>query len=177
MRENITFATGPAGGVWRLGRVVFAYLGTLALSGLFLIRPEIIEFESFSRRVLLWCLFILYLVSSGFSIRAEVFEFLHASIRVELSPNHLTTFGLFGKQFTLAWEDVILIRPSEKFMLSWEKVHLIIEDKYGKQVVLSHNIEPLGECIKAIEARCPNLESVDYGGLDKTALWTERNKL
>ena len=143
----------------------------------FLLFPEVFSLETRLERIVPFGLLTGYLFFAVFSMRAEAFEFFHGHFRVELSPSALRAYNIRGRETQFEWDQIVTIKPTKTFFLSWSRVHLMIINTKGDTLVIHHNIEPLGECIAAIEKRCPNLESVDYGGLDKTDLWTETNKL
>ena len=120
---------------------------------------------------------VMYFIAIAMTLPAHIFEFQRCSFSIEFSDSLVIARDIRGRVKELNWSEIMKIRPSKKFLLSWEPIHLIIETKEGKEIILHHNIGPLGECVHEIEQRSPNLKSIDYGGLDRTRYWTETSKL
>ena len=108
----------------------------------------------------------------------RIYEFTHMMTYVQVGDTGVIRMrNLWKKEVEVRAERIVRIEPVRPLPLTSGWKHLALVDESGYRHIIHHNIEPLGECMEAIRKICPNLKSVDYGGLDKHGLWTIRGKM
>ena len=109
----------------------------------------------------------------------RIYEFTRMTTFVQADPEAglLRMRNLWKKEAIVSAESIRAIEPVRPLPLTSGWKHLALVDDSGYKHIIHHNVEPLGECMETIRSMCPNLKSVDYGGLDRHGLWTIRGKM
>ncbi len=91
-------------------------------------------------------------------------EFIVDIFSVDLCEDKIITYTYYKKKREINYEDIVVIQKNK-----WPKLYLSLELilKNGKKIILNGGMNRYGDLIEEIRKRSPNLEKVDYGGIDK----------
>lgn len=90
----------------------------------------------------------------------------------ELHEDRIVGFTAWGKRLELKYSEIYKIEKRIRFY----DMKLIGKDDKIKMVIISE-INGYGACIEDIRKRCPNLEYVNYKGIDKKEkIWLSKTK-
>lgn len=132
-----------------------------------------------SERFVLWGLIPIFNFYVFYYAFVRIYEFTRMMTFVQADPEAglLRMRNLWKKEAIVSAESIRAIEPVRPLPLTSGWKHLALVDDSGYKHIIHHNVEPLGKCMETIRSMCPNLKSVDYGGLDRHGLWTIRGKM
>jgi len=127
-----------------------------------------IETGEVSQKPLFDIIGIIILLSVGLffllSLIQHRIEFIVDVFSVDLCEDRIITYTYYKKKREINFKDIVVIQKNK-----WPKLYLSLELvlKNGKKVILNGGMNRYGDLIEEIRKRSPNLEKVDYGGIDK----------
>jgi hypothetical protein len=77
--------------------------------------------------------------------------------------------NIWGRKMFLRYEDIVKI-----YLPSWQKhvgfQMLEVLDRYGRTIIVASGLNNLGQCMEYIRDHSWNIEHVDFGKIDQSAL-------
>jgi len=107
--------------------------------------------------ILIFIYFLFFLIHRRIEFMVDIFS-------VDLCEDRIIGYTYYKKKQEIAYSDILAIKKNK-----WPKLYLSLELvlKNGKKVILNGGMNRYGDLIEEIRKRSPNLEKVDYGGIDK----------
>ena len=123
--------------------------------------------------VKLLCVIAVIMIPLGvFERTRQVIDLWTGAFIAELHEDRIVGFTAWGKRLELKYSEIYKIEKRIRFY----DMKLIGKDDKIKMVIISE-INGYGACIEDIRKRCPNLEYVNYKGIDKKEkIWLSKTK-